>query len=110
MKKIILSFSPLTSAILFVQTEDCPVQTVNFKLEQLTDNFWLPGIKIHQNVAIPASFERCESTGTVNNFVMAAARKGKFGTSFPFDDTDIYKTVEGAAFSLGPFPERQEDL
>jgi len=36
---------------------------------------------------------------------MAAQRKGKFGTKFPFDDTDIYKTLEGASFSLAVHPD-----
>jgi DUF1680 family protein len=31
---------------------------------------------------------------------MAAEAKGKFCTTYPFDDTDIYKTLEGASFSL----------
>jgi DUF1680 family protein len=56
-------------------------------------------------VTIPASFERCEKTGRVNNFVMAAAHSGKFCTIYPFDDTDIYKTLEGASYSLSLFPD-----
>jgi len=36
---------------------------------------------------------------------MAAQHKGKFGTKFPFDDTDIYKTLEGASFSLAVHPD-----
>jgi hypothetical protein len=35
---------------------------------------------------------------------MAAAKSGKFCSIFPFDDTDIYKTIEGASFSLSLFP------
>jgi DUF1680 family protein len=69
----------------------------------LTDNFWLPRLKINHTVTIPASFERCERTGRVKNFEMAAARSGKFCTTFPFDDTDIYKTIEGASFSISIF-------
>jgi len=53
----------------------------------------------------PASFARCESTGRVSNFVMAAARSGKFCTKYPFDDTDIYKTIEGASYSLAVHPD-----
>ena len=60
---------------------------------------------MNRTVTIPASFARCESTGRVQNFVMAAQRKGKFGTKFPFDDTDIYKTLEGASFSLAVHPD-----
>jgi uncharacterized protein len=109
MKKIILSFSMLTSIVIFGQTKDYPIQAVNFKSVHLTDNFWLPRIRINQNVTIPASFERCESTGRVKNFIMAATKKGKFGTTFPFDDTDIYKTIEGASFSLSLFPDKKSE-
>jgi DUF1680 family protein len=36
---------------------------------------------------------------------MAAQKKGKFGTKYPFDDTDIYKTIEGASYSLALYPD-----
>lgn len=60
-------------------------------------------------VTIPASFERCESTGRVKNFVMAANKSGKFCTVYPFDDTDIYKTIEGASYSMSLFPDAKLD-
>ncbi len=41
---------------------------------------------------------------------MAAAHEGKFCTTFPFDDTDIYKTIEGASFSLSIFPDKKLEL
>ncbi len=36
---------------------------------------------------------------------MAAEHKGKFCTTYPFDDTDIYKTIEGASYSLAVHPD-----
>ena len=88
------------------QPKDYPIQAVPFTQVKLTDNFWLPRIKINHTVTIPASFERCESTGRVKNFEMAAAKSGKFCTIYPFDDTDIYKTIEGASFSLSLYPDK----
>lgn len=105
MKKILLSFSLLSSVVLCAQNKDYPIHTVPFTQVALTDNFWLPRIKVNATVTIPASFQRCESTGRVKNFVMAAERKGKFCTIYPFDDTDIYKTIEGASYSLSLFPD-----
>lgn len=87
------------------QQKDYPIQAVDFTKVKLTDQFWLPRIEINRTVTIPASFARCESTGRVNNFVMAAQKKGKFCTTYPFDDTDIYKTIEGASFSLAVHPD-----
>jgi DUF1680 family protein len=65
----------------------------------------MPRIKTNHTVTIPASFDRCDKTGRIKNFQMAAAKSGKFCTIYPFDDTDIYKTIEGASFSLSLFPD-----
>lgn len=84
---------------------DYPIQAVRFTQVKLTDNFWLPRLKTNTDVTIPASFARCESTNRVKNFELAAAHQGKFATVFPFDDTDIYKTIEGASYSLSVYPD-----
>ncbi|MDQ6903921.1 MAG: glycoside hydrolase family 127 protein, partial [Bacteroidota bacterium] len=105
MKKLFLSFLVLTATVTFAQKKDYPIQAIPFNEVKLTDNFWLPKLQINRTVTIPASFERCEKTGRVKNFVMAAERSGKFCTIYPFDDTDIYKTIEGASYSLSLFPD-----
>ncbi|MGI4737997.1 MAG: glycoside hydrolase family 127 protein [Janthinobacterium lividum] len=87
------------------QKMDYPIQAVPFTQVKLTDSFWLPRLKTNTDVTIPASFARCESTNRVKNFEMAAAHQGKFATVFPFDDTDIYKTIEGASYSLSVYPD-----
>lgn len=87
------------------QKLDYPIQAVPFTQVKLTDSFWLPRLKTNTDVTIPASFARCESTSRVKNFEMAAARQGKFATAFSFDDTDIYKTIEGASYSLSVYPD-----
>jgi hypothetical protein len=107
MKKAFLSFSLLAALSLFGQKKDYPIQAVNFTSVKLTDQFWLPRLKINHTVTIPASFERCDKTGRVRNFEMAAVHEGKFCTTFPFDDTDIYKTIEGASYSLSLFPDKK---
>ncbi|WP_207531713.1 glycoside hydrolase family 127 protein [Desertivirga arenae] len=91
----------------YAQQKDYPFHAVNFTSVKFTDNFWLPRLRINHTATIPASFERCENTGRVKNFEMAASRSGKFCTTFPFDDTDIYKTIEGASFSLSLFPDKK---
>jgi uncharacterized protein len=103
---LVFSFSSLISV---AQQKDYAIQAVNFTKVKLTDKFWLPRLKTNSTVTIPASFERCDKTGRVKNFEMAAARSGKFCTIFPFDDTDIYKTIEGASYSLSLFPDKKLD-
>jgi DUF1680 family protein len=105
MKKIFFLLMIWCTSNLFAQKKDYPIQGVVFNQVKLTDNFWLPRLKINETITIPASFERCEKTGRVKNFVMAAEKSGKFCTIYPFDDTDIYKTIEGASYSLSLFPD-----
>lgn len=105
MKLIPLLCSLILSVVLFGQQKDYAIQSVPFTQVSLTDQFWLPRIQTNRTVTIPASFERCESTGRVKNFIMAAQKQGKFCTRYPFDDTDIYKTIEGASFSLALYPD-----
>ena len=78
MKHIIITISFLTAHLAFGQSKDYPFKVVPFTDVKLTDNFWLPRIKVNHTVTIPASFERCEKTGRVSNFVMAAEKKGNF--------------------------------
>lgn len=105
MGRILLSIFAFTTTMLYGQNKDYPIQALPFNRVKLTDNFWLPRLKINHTVTIPASFERCEKTGRVKNFIMAAERSGKFCTLYPFDDSDIYKTIEGASYSLSLFPD-----
>lgn len=110
MKRIIFAIALLSVSSSWAQHADYPIQAVPFTSVKLSDNFWLPRIRINHTVTIPASFERCETTGRVKNFEMAAEKSGKFCTIFPFDDTDIYKTIEGASFSLSLYPDKKLEL
>ncbi len=105
MKKLSTLILACCSISAFAQQQDYPIQPVPFTSVKLTDQFWTPRIETNRTVTIPASFARCESTGRVKNFVMAAEHKGKFCTVYPFDDTDIYKTIEGASYSLAGHPD-----
>ncbi|HTQ29402.1 MAG TPA: beta-L-arabinofuranosidase domain-containing protein, partial [Puia sp.] len=106
MKKILLLAAGISGLTAFAQ-QDYPVHAVPFTVVQLQDHFWLPRIETNRLVTIPASFEQCRVTGRIRNFEMAAARSGKFCTVYPFDDTDIYKTIEGASYSLATHPDKQ---
>ena len=89
-----------------LQSADYPIQPVPFTAVKLTDNFWEPRIKKNASVTIPIAFGYCESTGRVKNFEIAAGLDtGKFQTIYPFDDSDIYKIIEGASYSLQTFPD-----
>lgn len=88
---------------------DYKIQGVPFNEVKISDQFWLPKIETNRIITIPASFAKCEETGRVENFIKAAKKAGEFGTTFPFDDTDIYKTIEGASYSMTVHPDPKLD-
>ncbi len=95
----------LTAALFLAATSafaagDYPIQPVPFTAVKLTDDFWAPRIQRNHDVTIPIALQQCYDTGRVDNFLKAAKHEGKFGTEFPFDDTDIYKIIEGASYTL----------
>jgi uncharacterized protein len=94
---------------------DYPVQPVPFTSVHLNDVFWAPRIETNRTATIPAAFKQCELTGRVDLFVRAAkALKGeplenKNPPGYPFDDTDVYKVIEGASYSLSVNPDPKLD-
>ena len=90
---------------------DYPVKPVPFTSVHFTDAFWLPRIETNRTVSIPFAFEKCEETKRVYNFERAAAvlrgeeLKDKTPPGYPFDDTDVYKVLEGAAYALSVRPD-----
>ena len=80
---------------------DYPFRPVSFTKVKITDNFWTHRIKTNLNETIPHAFKKCEETGRINNFLRAAGAINNDKISiFPFDDSDVYKVIEGAAYSL----------
>lgn len=89
---------------------DYPVKPVPFTAVKLKDNFWAPRVKLNHEVTIPIALKHCYSTGRVDNFLFAAnIKEGEFCTEYPFDDTDIYKIIEGASYSLQTIPDAKLD-
>lgn len=83
------------------QQPEAPVQEVPFTQVHLTDNFWSPRIETNRTVSIPSAFKECEKNGRFDNFAIAAGiKKGEHRGDFSFDDTDPYKVIEGASYSL----------
>jgi DUF1680 family protein len=84
---------------------DYPIQPVDFTQVQVTDNFWAPKIKVNADVTIPYTLQKCQSTGRIDNFLRASgALKDDKHTTYPFDESDVYKVIEGASYSLQANP------
>jgi DUF1680 family protein len=93
---------------------DYPITNVDFSKVHLSDNFWNPRMEQNQTVTIPVALQQCYDTRRVLNFQKAAAilrgeNIGYFDTECTFDDTDIYKILEGMAYSVQAKPNAQLD-
>lgn len=89
-------------------SKDYPIQPVSFTKVKVDDHFWAPRMELNQKVTIPIAISQCYKTGRVENFKIAAKlTKGKFQSEYPFDDSDLYKIIEGASYSLQTNPDKQ---
>lgn len=85
----------------FSQQKDYPIQPVPFTSVHVNDHFWEPKMEVNANVTIPYVLEQCKANGRVDNFLRAAKlESGDKMSEFPFDDTDIYKVIEGASYAM----------
>ena len=68
----------------------------------LTDSFWQPRLETNRAVTIPTQHAHLESTGRVDNFRRASGRKTGIGFQgdWFFNDSDVYKWLEAAAWEL----------
>lgn len=80
----------------------------NIRNVSVTDNFWLPIIRRVQEKTIGYAIQKCAEEGRFESFLVAGGLlEGPVRGKFPFDDSDVYKVIEGASNSLisAPNPE-----
>jgi uncharacterized protein len=100
-KKGIILFFLAFNFPLISQPKDYPIKPVPFTSVKVTDEFWATRLKVNKEITIPIAFQKAEETGRIDNFKIAGnLMKGKFKTEYPFDDSDIYKNIEAASYSL----------
>jgi uncharacterized protein len=94
---------------------DYPVTPVPFTDVRLNDVFWAPRIETNRVVTVPFAFQQCELSGRVDNFERAAKAlrheplENTKPPGYPFDDTDLYKVIEGASYVLSVHPDPKLD-
>ncbi len=96
------------AGIAFAQPEShgYPIDPVPFTSVSVSDPFWSPRLQASREVTIPLAFSKCEETGRYQNFIRATQPCDTFKVEgFPFDDTDVYKTIEGASYLLQTYPD-----
>ena len=86
------------------------IEPVDFSHVKIQDNFWSPRLKKHTTATLSVCIDQIENqTGRIRNFENAAKGQGEHSGIF-FDDSDVYKALEGMAYSLinNPDPELEK--
>jgi DUF1680 family protein len=90
------------------QSHGYPIDPVPFTSVKVTDSFWGQRLNASREVTIPLAFSKCEETGRYTNFVNAAHPSDTIKVGgLAFDDTDVYKTIEGASYLLQTYPDKK---
>jgi len=88
-------------------TRDYPIKPVPFTSVKIKDNFWSKRLEINRTITLPHNFQKCEETGRLDNFAKAAGlMKGSY-KGYQFNDSDVFKVIEGASYSLQVHPDVQ---
>lgn len=90
-------------------TKDYPFRPVPFTSVKFSDAFWAKRLETNRTVTLPYDFKKCEETGRISNFDKAAGRLEGEHKGIFFDDSDVFKIAEGAAYSLALHPDPQLD-
>ncbi len=107
MKGLLLAAGVVCFFALSVQAadRDYPAKPVPFTAVSVQDRFWTPRLETARLVSIPYCFERCEETGRIDNFAIAGGLlEGKYRGA-RYNDSDLYKVIEAAAYSLSVHPD-----
>ncbi len=106
MRKVSSLILLISCSTLLAQNKDYPIQPVTFNHVHVHDEFWAPRIAINQEITIPYVLQKCRETGRIDNFVKAAGKKDPTNiTEYPFDDTDVFKVIEGVSYALQVKPD-----
>ena len=104
MKKLPIAFLLAAASFAAFAGPDYPISAADIKDVAVTGGFWLPRFETNRIVTVRADFEKCE-IARIPNFTNAAARAWGTFKGIPFDDSDVYKVIEGAAYTLSTHPD-----
>ena len=80
------------------------MKALSFTAVTINDGFWAPRQKTNSESTIPHELTQCRETGRIDNFAKAAGlMSGEFEGIF-FNDSDVYKWVEAASYTLLTHP------
>ena len=108
---ILVFFS--AQAILSQSNSIYPIKTVDLSKVEFTDGFWNQRYETNRDVTLPHLFQRLKESGRIDNLLFASKNKdGVYCTNYPFDESDIYKSIEAASYilMLNTIPGLEEQL
>jgi DUF1680 family protein len=89
---------------------DYPIRPLPFTAVKIDDAFWSPRLETNRRVTVRHDFDKCETTHRIRNFAVAGKLEpGSFEGLFGFNDSDVYKVIEGASYSLRLRPDPELD-
>ncbi|HEY5910843.1 MAG TPA: glycoside hydrolase family 127 protein [Verrucomicrobiae bacterium] len=88
---------------------DYPIQPVPFTAVRVADDFWSPRLETNRVTTVWYDFQKCEETGRIDNFAKAGKLMPGDFRGTPFDDSDVFKVIEGAAYTLALHPDPKLD-
>lgn len=97
----------VNSSVFAQKMNDYPITPVSFTKVKINDSFWKPRLETNRKVTIPYDFEKCEETKRIQNFEIAAGMKSGDFVGIRFNDSDVFKIMEGAAYSLANHPDAE---
>ncbi len=89
--------------------KDYPIKPVPFTSVHIKDDFWSKRLETNRKVTLPHNFKKCEETGRIDNFAKAAGLMPGRYRGYQFNDSDVFKVIEGASYSLQVHPDPQLD-
>ncbi len=95
-----VALSMMISGTAALGQEHASFRPVPFTAVQIDDAFWAPRLRVAREAAVPHNFTMCEETGRLSNFDKAAGRAEGTHEGYFFNDSDVYKVVEAAAYAL----------
>lgn len=88
---------------------DDPIRPVPLTAVRVDDPFWSPRLAVNRDVTVQYDFAQCEQTGRIDNFAIAGGLKtGAFRGTY-YDDSDVFKVIEGASYVLAQQPDAKLD-
>ena len=91
------------------QPNGYPIHPIPFTTVTVDDGFWTPRLETNRTVTVPYDFQKCEETQRNANFAVAGGLQAGDHVGIFYNDSDVFKVIEGASYSLHSHPDAQLD-